>query len=146
MKIIINEGKAERIKELINTKGLNKVSNMMGGFSNLVKLMGFNSVSEYIYNYLDEHCTPYGGWDGPDDYDDEINRNGEISFPIGERFRYGFDYFLYDNDDSKVNIRSWLWNELEEVFEVDGRDDFDWKDVFKRWFQDHTKLTVDWVE
>ena len=140
MKIIISENKIEKVKDLIQKQGVKKVVQLMGGLDNLAKILGYDTVPRYITQYLSENYYPDYNWEHKDYYQDEVERYGSFSFVVNDRNAY--DYFTYDDtESSKLDIAGWLYNELEELF-----DDYDWKDIFKKWFETNTGLKVDWVE
>ena len=142
MKIIISENNVEKIKSLIDKKGLKKVITLMGGPDNLIKMVGRDGLDEYIYKYLDENCCPDYGWQSPEDYKEEVERFGETTFNVNDRLT--FDYTKYENDYKKLDIYPWLYNEIEELFSIDDDDD-DWVKLIGNWFEKNTGLKVDGV-
>lgn len=140
MKIIITENKIDRLKGLIEKQGVKSAIQLMGGLDNLAKVLGYDTVPGYIYQYLSEMYYPDYNWEHKDYYRDEVNRFGSFAFVVNDRNAY--DYFTYDEtESSKLDIAGWLYNELEELF-----DGYDWKSIFKKWFETNTGLKVGWVE
>ena len=142
MKIIISENNVEKIKSLIDKKGLKKVITLVGGPDNFIKMVGRDGLNEYIYKYLDENCYPDYGWQSPEDYKEEVERFGETTFNVNDRLT--FDYTKYENDYKKLDIYPWLYNEIEELFSIDDDDD-DWVKLSGNWFEKNTGLKVDGV-
>ena len=137
MKIIITEDRLDKLKELIKTQGVKKTAQLAGWFNTLAKVLGYNNVPEYIYQYLTENLYPDYNWESPDFYKEEVERFGLIQFYVNDKlsFNYNFSKFIY--------ISITFNRKMVEMFEVDGEDIFGWKDVFKKWFTDNTGLKVD---
>jgi hypothetical protein len=139
MKIIITENQSDKlinkIKNAIDKVGLSSTIKMVGGFDILTKILGENSIPEYIYKYLSENVYPDYGWVDKMDYKNEVDRYGTYVFEINDNIAY--EYFAYT---SKLVISSWLYYDLDVVFM-----DYNWKEIFKKWFQDNTGLKVDRV-
>jgi hypothetical protein len=93
----------------------------------------------YINQYLTENFYPDYNWESSDFYREQVDKYGDHQFYINDKL--SFDYTKYENDYKKLDIYPWLYDELEEMF-----DDYDWKDIFKKWFETNTGLKVDWVE
>lgn len=143
MKIIITEDRLDKLKELIKTQGVKKTAQLAGGINTLAKVLGFDTIPEYIYQYLTENTYPDYGWESHDFYREQVDKYGDHQFYINDKL--SFDYtnsgkFILK---TKLDIYPWLYDELGEIFEVDGEDIFGWKDVFKKWFTDNTGLKVD---
>jgi hypothetical protein len=140
MKIIISENKIEKLNQLIKDLGVEQAVQLMGGIKTLATVLGYDSVPGYIYQYLSEKYYPDYNWEHKDYYQDEVERYGSFSFVVNDRNAY--DYFTYDDtESSKLDIAGWVYNDLDELF-----DGYEWKDTFKKWFQDKTGLKVGWVE
>ena len=135
MKIIITENKVNIIRALIKRDGVKYASNIVGGFENLAKILGHDNVPEYIYQYLTENTYPDDNWYSHDDYKQVVKYYGSTEFFVNDVESYSFD------DRGKLDIKGWLYDELDELF-----DDYDWKSVFKKWFEDNTGLEVTIVE
>jgi hypothetical protein len=135
MKILISENKVDIIRALIKREGVKHATNIIGGFENLVKILGHDSVPEYIYQYLTENTYPDYNWNSHEDYKQELEIYGSIEFFLNDVEGYLFD------DRGRLDIKPWLWDELEELF-----DDYDWKSVFKKWFEDNSGLKVNFLE
>ena len=145
MKIIITEGKVEILKELIKTRGIKEAISVIGGLSNLVKVLGYDTVPKYIYQYLTENLYPDYNWVGPDYYKEEVERFGSIQFYVNDKLSFDYTNNGKFIQKTKLDIYPWLYEELGEIFEIDGEDIFGWKDVFKKWFTDNTGLKVDMI-
>jgi len=143
MKIIITEDRLDKLKELIKTQGVKKTAQLAGGFKTLAKVLGYDNVPEYIYQYLTENFYPDYNWESSDFYREQVDKYGDHQFYINDKL--SFDYTKYENDYKKLDIYPWLYDELEEMFEVDGEDIFGWKDMIKKWFTDNTGLKVDGI-
>ena len=140
MKIIITEGKVEILKELIKTRGIKEAISVIGGLSNLVKVLGYDTVPEYIYQYLTENLYPDYGWESPDYYKEEIKRFGEILFNVNDSPSY--EYKLHYDGGTHLDIYQKMFNQMEEIFSIDG-DNSVWLKVFGKWFKKNTGLKVD---
>ena len=119
MKIIISENKVNIIRALIKRDGVKYASNIVGGFENLAKILGHDNVPEYIYQYLTENSYPDYNWYSHDDYKQVVKDYGSTEFFVNDVEYYSFD------DRGKLDIKTWLYDELDELF-----DDYDWKSVF----------------
>lgn len=139
MKIIINENNVEKIKSLIDKKGIKKVITLMGGPSNLIKMLGRDDIEKYIYQYLDENWYPDYGWNSLIDYQHEVDDYGSISFYVNDKLT--FDYTKYENDYKRLDIYPSLYNEMEELFSIDD----EWVKLIGNWFEKNTGLKVDRV-
>lgn len=142
MKIIISENNVEKIKSLIDKKGLKKVITLMGGPDNFIKMVGRDGLNEYIYKYLDENWYPDYGWNSLIDYQHEVDEYGSITFYVNDKLT--FDYTKYENDYKKLDIYPILYNEMEELFSIDDDDD-EWVKLIGKWFEKNTGLKVDGV-
>ena len=142
MKIIISENNVEKIKSLIDKKGIKKVITLVGGPDNFIKMLGRDGIDEYIYKYLDEYCYPDYDWQSPDDYKEEIKRFGEILFNVNDSPSY--EYKLHYDGGTHLDIYQKMYNQMEEIFSIDG-DNSVWIKVFGKWFKDKTGLRVDRV-
>jgi hypothetical protein len=131
MRILISENKVEKLKNLIELKGMKKAVQLMGSFNNIVKVLGYEDVEKYIYQYLADTKYPDYGWQTHEDYKDEMGIYGLIQFFINDIEGY------YINDRGTLDIKPWLWDELEELF-----DGYNWKRIFQQWFEDNTGLEV----
>ena len=98
---------------------------------------------EYISQYLNENYYPDYDWQGPDYYKEEVERFGSIQFYVNDKLSFDYTNSGKFIQKTKLDIYPWLYDELEELFEIDGEDIFGWKDVFKKWFTDNTGLKVD---
>jgi hypothetical protein len=139
MKIVITEDKIDYIKDLIKSKGVEFAIEKVGGFDILTKLLGYKNVDQYIYQYLSDKFDPDYGWEDNDFYKNQVRKFGSYLFTINNYESY--EYITYSDGGKKLDIKTWLYNELDELFE-----DYDWKSIFKKWFEDNTGLKVDWVE
>ena len=108
---------------------------LFGGFENLAKILGHDNVPEYIYQYLTENIYPDYNWYSHDDYKQVVKDYGSTEFFVNDVESYSFD------DRGKLDIKGWLYDELDELFY-----NYDWKSVFKKWFEDNTGLEVTIVE
>ena len=135
MRILISENKVEKLKNLIELKGMKKAIQLMGSFNNIVKVLGYDDAEKYIYQYLVDTKYPDYGWEDNDYYTEEIDSHGSLQFFINDREGY------YIDDRGTLDIKPWLWDELEELF-----DDYNWKRIFQQWFEDNTGLEVIRVE
>jgi len=135
MKIIISENKIEKLNQLIKDLGVKQAVQLMGGIKTLATVLGYDSVPGYIYQYLTENSYPDYNWYSHDDYKQVVKDYGSTEFFVNDVEGYSFD------DRGRLDIKPWLWDELEELF-----DDYDWKSVFKKWFETNTGLKVGWVE
>lgn len=137
MRIIITEDKIDYIKDLIKSKGVEFAIEKVGGFDILTKLLAYKNVDQYIYQYLSDKFEPDYGWGDNDYYKIQVRKYGSYLFDIN-----GYESYEYISDGGKkLDIKPWLYNELDELFEG-----YDWKSIFKKWFEDNTGLKVDWVE
>lgn len=141
MKIIITEDRLDKLKELIKTQGVKKTAQLAGGFKTLAKVLGFDTIPEYIYQYLTENTYPDYGWESHDFYREQVDKYGDHQFYINDKL--SLDYTQHGDGKSTLEVYPWLYNELEDMFEVDGADVFGWMDVIKKWFTDNTGLKVD---
>jgi hypothetical protein len=62
MKILITEDRVETLKKYITDYGIRKAVEVLRGFENLVKVLGYETVTEYLYQYLTENYYPDYGW------------------------------------------------------------------------------------
>jgi len=143
MKIIITENKIDRVKGLIEKQGVKSAIQLMGGLDNLAKVLGYNSIPEYIFQYLSENAYPDYGWESPDYYREQVDRFGSIQFNVNDRVT--FDYTEFGNGNKKLEIYPWLYNEMEEFFSIND-DDIEWVKIIVNWFENKTGLKVDFVE
>ena len=143
MKIIITEDRLDKLKELIKTQGVKKTAQLAGGFKTLAKVLGYDNVPEYISQYLNENYYPDYDWQGPDYYKEEVERFGSIQFYVNDKLSFDYTNSGKFIQKTKLDIYPWLYDELGEIFEIDGEDIFGWRDVFKKWFTDKTGLKVD---
>ena len=118
MRIIISENNVEKIKSLIDKKGVKKVIGLVGGPENFIKLIGYDEIEKYIYQYLDEDCYPDYGWENPEYYKEVINKYGEILFTINDSPSY--EYKLHYDGGTHIDIYPKLFNQLEEIFSING--------------------------
>jgi hypothetical protein len=142
MKIIISENNVEKIKSLIDKKGVKKVIGLVGGPENFIKMLGYDEIEKYIYQYLDENCYPDYFWENSEYYKEVINKYGEILFTINDSPSY--EYKLHYDGGTHLDIYTILFNQLEEIFSIDN-DNSVWIKVFGKWFKDKTGLRVDRV-
>ena len=143
MIILITENKVEIVKNLIKSQGITYAVQVIGGFENLAKVFGYESVPEYVKQYLTENFYPDYGWESHEFYRDEVEKYGDHQFYISDMI--SFDYTKHSNHTHTLEIYPWLYNKLDEIFEVDYEDIFNWKSIFKQWFTDNTGLKVDRV-
>lgn len=132
----------EKIKSLIDKKGVKKVIGLVGGPENFIKMLGYDDIEKYIYQYLEENCYPDYGWESPEYYKEEIERLGEILFTINDYPSY--EYNRHYDGGTHIDIINYLYYQLEENFSIDG-DNSVWLKVFGKWFKDKTGLRVDRV-
>lgn len=138
MKILITENRVEKLKNLINTQGIKMATQIVGGFENLIKVLGYDNMSEYLYQYLTENYYPDYGWEDHDYYKEQVDRYGAEQFYLNDKLT--FDYIKHGNDNCHLDIYPWLYNELDDIF-----DGYDWMGVLKKWFEDNTGLKVDMI-
>ena len=132
----------DKIKSLIDKKGLKKVITLMGGPDNLIKMVGRDGLAEYIYKYLDENWYPDYGWQSLIDYQHEVDEYGSVTFYVNDNLT--FDYTKYENDYKKLDIHPILYDEMEGLFSIDDDDD-EWVKLIGNWFEKNTGLKVDGV-
>lgn len=142
MIIIINENNVEKIKSLIDKKGVKKVITLVGGPDNFIKMLGYDEIEKYIYQYLDENCEPDYGWENPEYYNEEIKRFDGILFTINNLASY--EYQLHYDGETHLDIYVKLFKQLEEIFSIDDNNSV-WLKVFGKWFEKNTGLKVDRV-
>ena len=135
MKISISENKIEKLNQLIKDLGVKQAIQLMGGIKTFAIVLGHDNVPEYIYQYLTENSYPDYNWYSHDDYKQVVKDYGSTEFFVNDVEYYSFD------DKGKLDIKTWLYDELDYLF-----DDYDWKSVFKKWFEDNTGLEVTIVE
>jgi len=148
MKIIITENKIDKIKSLIDKKGVKKVIPLIGGVDNFIKILGPDGVNEYVYKYLDENAYPDYGWESPDYYKEEVDRFGSIPFYVNDRLTFVYSDFKkteYENGYKKLEVYHWLYDEMEDLFSI-NEDDIGWVKIIANWFENNTGLKVDVVE
>ena len=143
MKIIITENTIDKIKSLIDKKGVKKVISLIGGSDNFIKILGPDGVNEYIYKYLDENAYPDYNWYSHDDYKQVVKDYGSTEFYVNDRLT--FVYTEYENGYKKLEVYPWLYNEMEELFSIND-DDTGWVKIIANWFENNTGLKVDMVE
>jgi len=135
MKIIIKENK---INDLIQTKGLEKVIKIMGGVNNFAKVMGYDDVKSYIYDYLEDNWSPDNGWKDSEFYIDYVKRYGTYQFKINGEIEYTYSLGSYSGVTT-LQILSDLYIQMRDLF---GEED-NWVNIFKDWFEDKTNMAVD---
>ena len=148
MKIIITENKIDKIKSLIDKKGVKKVISLIGGSDNFIKILGPDSINEYVYKYLDENAYPDYGWSSPDYYKEEVDRFGSMPFYVNDRLTFVYSDFKkteYENGYKKLEVYHWLYDEMEDLFSI-NEDDIGWVKIIANWFENNTGLKVDVVE
>jgi len=138
-KILKEETFKDEVKKMISDDGVKDTAVLFGGFDNLIKVLGYDEVSKYIYQYLTEKYYPDYGWPDHEYNREEVGRHGSVSFYVDDMLT--FDYILYENGYKKLEVYPWIYNELDDIFE-----NYEWKSVIKQWFQDNTGLKVDRVE
>ena len=139
MKILITEDRVDILKKYITDNGIRKAVEVLRGFENLVKVLGYETVTEYLYQYLDENYYPDYGWSDYDYYIEQVDNYGAEQFYINDKL--SFDYTRYGNGNCVLDIYPWLYNELTDMF-----GGYDWVGVVKKWFVDNTGLKVDMIQ
>jgi hypothetical protein len=139
MKILITEDRVDILKKYITDNGIRKAVEVLRGFENLVKVLGYETVTEYLYQYLDENYYPDYGWSDYDYYIEQVDNYGTEHFNINDKL--SFEYTRYGNGKCVLDIYPWLYNELTDIF-----DGYDWVGVVKKWFEDNTGLKADMVQ
>jgi len=138
MKIIITENKVEKLKGLIKTQGIENVSKLMGGFYNLIKVLGVNGINEVIYDYLNDNLTPTKGWKDTEEYIELAKDIRTVHFIINGQV--GYSYTLYPiSGNTLLFLYPATDKKLRETFEGEEI----WGDVLINWFKDKTGLKVD---
>lgn len=135
MKIIIKENK---INDLIETKGLEKVIKIMGGVNNFAKVMGYDDVKSYIYDYLEDNWSPDNGWKDSEYYIDYFKRYGTYQFKVNGEIEYTCTRSRITGYTT-LHILSELYIQMRDLF---GEEE-NWFDIFKEWFEDKTNMAVD---
>ncbi len=135
MKIIIKENK---INDLIQTKGLEQVIKIMGGLNNFVKVMGYDDVKSYIYDYLEDNWSPDNGWKDSEYYIDYFKRYGTYQFKVNGEIEYTYTMRRITGYTT-LHILSELYIQMRDLF---GGEE-NWFDIFKEWFEDKTNMAVD---
>jgi hypothetical protein len=138
-KILREETFKDEVKKMILDDGVKDTAVLFGGFDNLIKVLGYDEVSKWIYQYLNENAYPDYDWSGHEYYREQVGRHGSELFFIDDMLT--FDYVLHGDGNTKLVIYPWIYNELNEIFK-----NYDWESVIKVWFQDNTGLKVDMVE
>jgi hypothetical protein len=123
----------------INKLGVASVIKLMGGYDNIVKIFGDDSVG-LIYKFLEEKYTPDYGWDTFEHYDDEVASHGIYKFTVNDELMY--QYTEYGNGETLLYIFSDAYDEMEDIFGVNEL----WLPIFKNWFENNTGLKVYRVE
>jgi hypothetical protein len=139
MKILITEDRVVKLKKYITDYGIRKAVEVLRGFENLVKVLGYETVTEYLYQYLTENYYPDYGWSDHNYYSEQVDSYGAEQFKINDKL--SFDYTKHGNGNCSLDIYPWLYNELVDIF-----DGYDWVGVVKKWFEDNTGLKVDMVQ
>ena len=138
-KVLREETFKDDVKKMILDDGVKDTMILFGGFDNLVKVLGYDDVSKYIYQYLNENSYPDYGWSDHVYYREQVGRHGSSAFYIDDMLT--FDYTKYGNGYKKLEVYPWMYNKLDDIFE-----NYDWESVVREWFQDNTGLKVDMVE
>jgi len=141
MKIIISENKVEQVKKLIELKGVKTVVKLLGGFDNLIKIVGEDDMYGYIKSYLNEVCIPDYGWMSHSEYKKEVEDWIDIPFNINDEDEYRYFKEIYDDEEdeyekSELVIYYKMCQRLNKLFGDK------WILPFKDMFEDNTGLEV----
>lgn len=107
-------------------------------------LISESRLNDFIYEYLTSHYYPDYNW-GPelhDFYKKDVEKHGWYDFDVNDTGAYTFlgqPKIWKDNEANTLLIQPWVSENLDMLF-GDA-----WKDVFVKWFEDNSGLSVDSV-
>jgi hypothetical protein len=105
-------------------------------------LIAESRLNDFIYDYLSKNYHPDYNW-GPELHDfylKDIQRYGYISFLINDSDAYGY----VGMGKNQLLIKPWIVEKLDNMF------GYSWKDIFVKWFEHNSGLSVkeviDWEQ
>lgn len=121
-------------------------------FNTINQSVKTSKIEKSIIKYLDDHLTPFDGWDSPKGYQIVLDENGGELFIITRLFTdTGRDdanmwYSLCDNENSSNSIPEGHCPVIvipsSSYISLDGYFGGMWKEIFIKWFKGHTGLDV----
>lgn len=98
-------------------------------------------LDEIIMDFLNNNYYPDYGWE-PKVYKKEVKKHGWFDFDVNDTGAYTFlgpEEIWKKNERNSLLIKSWVTENLTNIF------GHRWQDVFVKWFQSHSGLSVEHV-